>query len=103
MTGAMTDDTDRIELIPEDWRDHFVHVRDVPERGVCGVQRFIYTCGLLTELTFDGLEYDYRARYCYPRQRDAVAALMTWDGIGDPPGEWIKEKVSGRRGPEQQP
>jgi hypothetical protein len=29
----------------------------------------------------------------------AVSALDIWDGQGDPPGPWIKEKTSNRLGP----
>jgi hypothetical protein len=82
--------------IPNIWRGEFLAAGDVPGRGLCAVQRFIYTCGLIVNLRFDGLAADYDARYCYPSGRDAIAALFSWDGIGDPPGEWIKEKVSGR-------
>lgn len=84
-----------IEL-PELWRDQFLLTRHVAGHGLCGVQRFAFSCGLLVNLRFDGLGYFYDARYCYPGL-DAVAALIEWDGTGDPPGEWIKEKVSGRR------
>lgn len=85
--------------VPELWRDSFIALREVPARGLCGLQRFIFTTGLLTDLTFDGMAYNYSARYCYPRMIDAWHALATWDGTGDPPGEWVKEKVSGRPGP----
>lgn len=85
-----------MDEIPELWRDVFVCVREVPGQGLCGVQRFIYTCGLLTRMSFDGPAYNYRARYCYPLASEALRALSEWDGKGDPPGEWIKEKVSER-------
>jgi hypothetical protein len=78
------------------WRDQFLAVREVHDQGLCGVQRFIFSCGLLTCLRFDGWSYAYRARYCYPSAREAVSALSAWDGLGDPPGEWIKEKVTER-------
>lgn len=83
-------------LIPELWQDEIDNPRLVPGRGLCGTQRFIFTTGLLTNLRFDGLTYDYDARYCYPIAKDARDALEAWDGNGDPPGEWIKEKVHGR-------
>lgn len=82
--------------LPEVWRSEFLAVRDVPTRALCGVQGFIFTCGLLTNLRFDGLLYDYDARYCFESRSEAMRALLAWDGTGDPPGEWIKEKVSGR-------
>jgi hypothetical protein len=87
-----------LELLPEAWRTpEFLHAREIPGRGLCAVQRFIYTCGLMVDVSFDGrFAYDYKARFCYPSAVDAIAALVTWGGEGDPPGEWIKEKVTGR-------
>ncbi len=76
-----------------------LRAREVPGHGDCAVQRFIYTCGLLTAVNFDSIFIEYNARYCYNTAREACEALETWDGIGDPPGDWIKEKVSGRFGP----
>jgi hypothetical protein len=93
----MTDD--QIADVPFLWQDTILETRHVPEQGLCGTQRFIVTCGLLTGLTFDGLTYDYTARYCYERATDARDALRTWNGEGDPPGPWIKEKLSERLGP----
>ena len=82
--------------IPETWQDCFLLTREIPGLGLCGVQRFIYSCGLLTNMRFDRLTYAYDARYCYPIARDALRDLLEWDGQGDPPGDWIKEKVTGR-------
>lgn len=31
-------------------------------------------------------------RFCYEHGRDALVAVVTWDGQGDPPGPWVKEK-----------
>ena len=83
-------------MIPDIWKSEFLDLREIPGCGLCGVQRFIYTCGLLVNLTFDGMTYGYKARYCYPSAKDAEQALLAWDGAGDPPGPWIKEKVSER-------
>lgn len=85
--------------VPDVWRGEFRVMREVEGRGLCGVQRFIFTAGLLTQLRFNGLTYDYAARYCYPSAREAAEALLAWDGNGDPPGPWIKEKVSERANP----
>lgn len=82
--------------VPEVWRKQFVLVRIVPDRGLCGVQPFLVTSGLVVGMTFDGLTYGYTHRYCYESPLEATRALREWDGKGDPPGEWIKEKVSGR-------
>lgn len=55
----------------------------------------IYTTGLFVGLT----DYGYERRYCYENYSDAFAALIQWDGKGDPPGPWLKEKPSDRLGP----
>lgn len=56
------------------------------------VSPFYFTAGLLVGLD----QYGYRTRFCYARIDHALLALMTWDGRGDPPGHWLKEKS--RRG-----
>lgn len=55
----------------------------------------LYTTGLFVGLDRMG----WRTRFCYEHKVDAVAALDAWDGRGDPPGPWIKEKPSDRLGP----
>jgi len=95
---SRTPEESTADEVPEHWRSEFRVVRRVPGRGLCGIQRFIFTCGLLTDLKFYEMENDYTARYCYPNEREALRALQAWDGTGDPPGPWIKEKVSGRAG-----
>lgn len=55
---------------------------------LCGLQRFLFTTGLVVDLDADG----YERRYCYERHEDAEAALAAWDGAGHPPGPWIKLK-----------
>ena len=66
---------------------------------MCVLRRFIFTVGLCTQVQFDELSCDYEARYCYPDWGDAIGAIFAWDGQGDPPGNWIKEKASGRLNP----
>jgi hypothetical protein len=77
----------------------FRRVRDVPGRGDCAVQRFVFTAGLLVGVRLERLWIEYEARYCYETAHEAVQALDAWDGQGDPPGDWIKEKISERLGP----
>lgn len=50
-----------------------------------------FTGGLVVGLDRDG----YEKRYCYHTIQDAAIASLTWDGQGDPPGNWIKEKGNG--------
>jgi hypothetical protein len=65
----------------------------------CVVYKYLLTFGLLVDYQSDGMSYDYTARYCYPNAKDAMLALSSWDGTGDPPGPWVKEKRSERLGP----
>ena len=88
--------SEAMSRVPELWQGTFLSVREIPGRGLCAVQRFAYTCGLLLNVRFDGLTYFYDARYCYPLMSDAVEDLREWGGEGDPPGDWVKEKVSER-------
>jgi hypothetical protein len=85
-------------------REEFIHnlhaqgyqmVRELPNVGYIGVMPMLFTFGL-----FVGLDSrSYVRRYCYKHFHEAAHALGTWDGIGDPPGPWIKEKMSVRLGP----
>lgn len=68
--------------------DGYFHIREIPYRGICGLMRMAFTVGL-----FYGLdETGYRGRYCYDNLREAMGAIDSWKGAGDPPGEWIKHK-----------
>lgn len=59
--------------------------------GVCGVFRFLFTVGLVTGIDSMG----YKGRYCYASRIEAAYAITQWDGVGDPPGNWIKYKGAG--------
>ena len=76
------------ELVALLERDGYLHVRKLRTGEMIGLQRLIFTVGLCVGLDRHG----YRTRFCYPTMRDALFASLTWDGEGDPPGPWIKEK-----------
>jgi len=69
--------------------------RQLPSGVVIGVMPMFVTCGLFVGIDRTG----YSRRYCYEHAADAIAAVDAWDGVGDPPGPWIKEKPSDRLGP----
>lgn len=75
--------------------DGYENVTLLASGDYAGVLPQMFTAGLFVGLDRDG----YQRRYCYERKADAVAALAAWDGKGDPPGPWIKEKPSERLGP----
>ena len=68
-------------------------LRELPDGRWIGLQQMLFTCGLFVDLNENG--YDHR--YCYATVADALAAVGTWDGAGDPPGPWIKRKGRGER------
>ena len=81
------------------WDGEILDSRVVPGQGLCAVRHFIYTDGLMTHVQIDRVSCGFEARYCYEDRAAALKALHTWDGKGDPPGPWIKEKTSERLGP----
>lgn len=58
------------------------------------VAPYLYTFGVVIGLTTTG----YRCRWCYATAEQAIAAIDKWDGGGDPPGPWIKQKGRNERG-----
>ena len=52
-----------------------------------------------TAIVCDIQEVCHGTRFCYETRLEAIDALAAWDGRGDPPGLWIKEKPAGRAGP----
>ncbi len=89
----------RFLKVPPPWNEEIPLMCVLDSGRVLCIRRFIYTWGLHVDVKFDGGFIDFSARYCYERIDGATAALLTWDGNGDPPGMWVKEKVSERLGP----
>ena len=77
--------------------DRFEVLKTLPDGTRCGLHRMLFTTGLLVGISDDGMIYE--RRYCYPDWGAASVALTLWEGVGDPPGPWIKEKPSDRLGP----
>lgn len=69
---------------------------EIPGRGVCAIMRQLFTVAIVYGID----EHGFEGRYCYPSMQQAIFAfsdwIYDWDGIGDPPGDWIKHK--GRAG-----
>lgn len=32
-------------------------------------------------------------RWCFEEGDEALASLRAWEGVGDPPGNWVKQKL----------
>ena len=60
-----------------------------------GIYDYMFTAGIVVGIDATG----WRTRYCYESREQAEAALEQWDGRGDPPGPWIKQKPEDRYGP----
>lgn len=60
--------------------------------GWCALFRYGFNWSVLTVITSEGIQL----RYCYEKYSEALKDLQTWDGVGDPSGDWIKAKGSGR-------
>ncbi len=71
-----------------DWEAFYREIRTLPSGEKAGLMKMNFTTGLVVGLDAVG----YRTRFCYADWKDAREALVKWDGHGDPPGPWIKEK-----------
>ncbi len=72
----------------------YFSICEKPCKGICALERMAFTTGL-----WIGLTKSFRhGRYCYENLSDAKSAINSWDGSGDPPGNWIKYKgIGGER------
>ena len=68
--------------------DGYFDIKEIPNRGIVALLRFVFTVGLVYGIDENG----YVGRYCYPSLRDAKEGLNNWDGSNDPSGNWIKHK-----------
>jgi hypothetical protein len=80
------------EMIKLLYREGYQGVKRLETGQYAGIMRMFYTAGLFVGLDESG----YKTRYCYETMSEATAALLIWDGQGDPPGGWIKAKGEGR-------
>jgi hypothetical protein len=80
--------------------NHFI-IKELPNGKVVAVVPMIASAALVL-VTEDYLDKAVRRawngwqrRFCYAGFGAAVAAAAAWDGTGDPPGDWVKEKSPG--------
>ena len=62
--------------------------RVLPTGELAALNKLLFTVGVLTGID----KFGYRCRWCYANAEAASSALQAWDGRGDPPGPWIKQK-----------
>lgn len=88
----MTDDEARVEIVKLGY--------SCPKKLVTGewgaICNQIFTTGLFVIVADLSM---WRTRYCYEHMKDAALALSSWNGVGDPPGPWIKRKPEDILGP----
>lgn len=73
----------------------YLVARVLPSGELAALRVMLFTVGLCV-----GLEpWGVRTRFCYPDFPSALQAIMGWDGRGDPPGPWIKQKPEDRVNP----
>lgn len=76
-------------LAPDELLEHgYVFPRRLSTGEYAALMRFLFTTGLVVGIS----RFGYRTRFCYEKASEAATALSQWDGHGDPPGPWIKEK-----------
>lgn len=80
-----------LELIKYLKTEGYFEFRKVPNHGICGLQKFVFTTGIIIGLNPNG----YYGRYCYSNEHEASDELKKWDGSGDPKGNWLKYKGEG--------
>lgn len=86
----------REDLTQEDMaRLGYSHCKKLPNGEWLAIQNMLYTTGLF--IVVDSMTW--RTRFCYEDFSDAVDACLEWDGEGDPPGNWIKQKPEDRLNP----
>jgi hypothetical protein len=63
-------------------------LRVLPDGRIVGIMKMLFTFGLFVDLNAVG----YNHRYCYENYDEAKTDCDSWDGTGDPHGNWIKCK-----------
>lgn len=76
------------EQLIQHWKPICSDFKEVEHKGLCAIHRYLFTYGIVTNLT----EHNYVDRWCYQTYEEAQIALKYYNGIGDPPGLWIKYK-----------
>lgn len=75
-------------------KEGFSHLRKTENGGIIGLREYIYTTGLIGDITPSYEFPAYQKRYCYPSRERAIEALEAWDGVSEPLDGWVKYKGS---------
>lgn len=72
----------------------YMHVSLINQNQYVALNPYIYTWAIIVGTVGNYENFDNR--WCYHSYADALAALMAWDGVGEPEG-WHRHPASGRR------
>lgn len=96
ITASNERDEKKLKEMHELLHAHGYHaIKLLPSGQLAAILPMAFTFALCVGLDKHG----YRTRYCYEKAEDALAAIVSWSGSGDPPGPWIKQKPEERLGP----
>jgi hypothetical protein len=86
---------------PQPCREWSLCCRILPDGRVIHLVPMLINIRLIISTPRDNREGAYTEGWCYSREQvvTAMTAAATWVGVGDPPGPWIKEVMTGRKGP----
>lgn len=77
------------ELTEQDILDMGYSLARQTEQGVwLAVMPMLFTVGLFYNIDWIG----YECRYCYETNIEAIYDFINWDGVGEPPGNWVAKK-----------
>lgn len=91
--------------------DNYVLIRFLPDNRAIALYQMMFTTALCVlrpgyfsatrdaDGNINALDNHRETRYCYEHFNDAVKAVAHWDGTGDPPGPWVKQKPEDRLNP----
>lgn len=69
-------------------KNGYTYVRQMKNGEWVGIAPMLYTWGLFVGMD----EFGYKRRYCYEKFEDVMKAAVSYEGEGDPIGDWIKVK-----------
>jgi len=86
---------------PEPCKEWSLCCRKLPDGRVIHLVPMLFNVRLTIATPIDNEIGCYTDGWCYARGEVglAILAALTWDGIGDPEGPWIKQVSTGRQGP----
>ena len=104
MTAAAVGDQDAAPphcRAPEGCNTRALFCRVLPDGRVIHLVPMLFNVRVCIESPIDNEVGCYTDGWCFDRDRlaDAFVAAATWDGAGDPPGNWKKHVTTGRPGP----